>query len=160
MTRRAAASVLASPELLATWLAWAVLTTAGGTVAGVAPWFVGGLVLGLCQWFVLRWWVPSAHRWILATVVGVAVGEIVGVVASEVVSFAVGATALAVRQWLTLRRWLPSAWWWLPATAIGWTAGLVLAGTPVVGGVTAVPVAAVGLVTGLALVLLLARNER
>ena len=134
-------------------IAWAVSTAFALVFTHVAleiaaasfdAWVVFGgspLLLGGMQWLVLRWFLPKAWLWVVATMFGSILGwffalgglavmeflgdftftffqdEVPEIVVCGIVA-GIGGAGIGVSQWLYLRRYLRRAGWWVLGSAI------------------------------------------
>ena len=105
---------------------------------------LAGAPIGIGQWLVLKRWIPSASRWIVATTLGwlfaFPIGLITGFMAGFFFAFilisldgpgsllvivgfttglAAGGVFLGMSQGLLLRNWVGGAGQWIPVTVIG-----------------------------------------
>ena len=134
-------------------IAWAVSTAVALVLTRVAiditaasfdVWvvFVGSpVLLGGMQWLVLRWFLPKAWLWVVATVFGSVLGWLfalggflmMGLLGNYTFTFlqdvipesvtcgivaGVGGAGIGVSQWLYLRNYLRRASWWVLGSAI------------------------------------------
>ena len=100
----------------------------GGLVGLLAALVVGtvmtAVAVGVGQWLVLRWYIPGAGWWMLASAVGMVGG--IGVALSlgkTLPSWVAFGTIVAIPQWLVLRRQVSQAGWWILAGAVAGTVG-------------------------------------
>lgn len=101
---------------------------------------LGGALVGLAQWFVLRPHLPTAARWIVATVLSWGALTLFHIGAlgwmapgtsnlffRSLLGIAYGAyvgTGLGVAQWFAIRRQIPGAWRWISLSAGVWAVGI------------------------------------
>jgi hypothetical protein len=131
------------------WLVWILASAFGGMMSTVlavniysmmgSTWrgsFVsigfysmlsGGV--GVMQWLTLRWRIPSASRWVLAsTLAGVCAGVIAAIwgnAADLVLGYGGFGALIGSLQWLVLREHTSRAGWWLLANPVGWAMGAI-----------------------------------
>lgn len=119
-------------KLLLLWLSWMLATGAGGTVIGALSgnddyfWYVfmSGLIVGVAQWVVLRYYIPHAGWWVLASAFGwflglfVSLGTKTYLLKPIVIHHSITFALLGVAQWLVLRRHTQYAGWWVLVSAI------------------------------------------
>lgn len=88
-----------------------------------------GALPGILQWRLLRWRLPQAGWWVLASALG---GALIGTVASTVrvvdptAGVVLAGASFGILQWLVLRRHIARAGWWLLASPIGWAVGALV----------------------------------
>lgn len=119
-------------NLLFLWLSWMLMTGAGGTVVGALSgnadffWFLfmSGLIVGVAQWVVLRYYIPHAGWWVLASAFGWVLGIFVSLgtktylLKPTAIHYFVIFALLGVAQWLVLRCHTQYAGWWVLVSAI------------------------------------------
>ncbi len=82
---------------------------------------LAGACIGLAQWLVLRHWIGMDGAWVVVTAIGgPAVLAIFVTPLLASLQLVVGAL-----QWLTLRRYLPDAAWWIPVRLVAWLLAMV-----------------------------------
>jgi hypothetical protein len=136
-----------------------------------------GLSLGFFEWLLLRRMFVRIGWWIMATLLGWAAGfpasfaifqglmgltgeQITGALAG-VLQVSLFAVLVGILQWLILRRHVRLAAWWIVASLVGWNAALALGGPGalVISAQIYLTGLVYGLVTGLALVILLSQHK-
>jgi len=155
----------------------------GVTTMGVLGMLIGGMI-GASQWMYLRWRIREANWWIPATALGWGVGLplalliniLAGLGLSAILVGVVIGGAVGLGQWFLLRRWTAPAWHWVQISVVALPIGIALAGfvdqqlavgpsaaweqmrwvTALSGGVAGL---AVGLLTGVTLLVLLSRRR-
>jgi hypothetical protein len=144
---------------------------------------LAGTLIGLAQWLVLRNYVTDCSDWVLylagSWVLGYTLGLlVVDLLASTflgiVFSYILFGIIIALFQWPVLHREIPRIWMWVLANVVGWGLGAFLAQLAIAGlygsnqpsliTITVVNMAVTGLVagliTGIALVLIVREPER
>ncbi|MCH8938441.1 MAG: hypothetical protein IH966_03375 [Gemmatimonadetes bacterium] len=125
--------------LRATTLGWllgfvlvVVLALAWGMIGGEAQFMVGvgmGAGVGYVQTRVVREWVESTRRWLLASIIGMGVpfllwdlGALIGIEAffSLPLCVVAGGLLVGILQCSLLRLRLDRASFWIPACVVGW----------------------------------------
>jgi hypothetical protein len=100
---------------------------AGLSIAFIITLPVTALLAGVMQWLVLRWHVPWAGRWMLATIIGAMLGIVAGLsVGLGPLGWGILGALLGLAQWFVIRRALPDAYWWLVANIVGLVLGELL----------------------------------
>ena len=92
------------------------------------------LTAGFLQWLVLRWYVPWAGRWMVATIIGLILGMGIGIsVGRGAIGWGVMGAVLGLAQWVVIRRHVTNAYWWILASTFGMFFGASLAPDRLVG---------------------------
>ncbi len=85
--------------------------------------FSGGI--GVMQWLILRWRIPFASRWILASTLAGFCAGVISAISGYAADLALGyggfGALVGSLQWLVLREHTLRAKWWLLASPVGWT---------------------------------------
>ena len=85
------------------------------------------LIAGFLQWLVLRWSVPWAAHWMLATFIGVLLCIVVGLsVGRGALGWGILGLLMGLPQWFVIRKSLPGAYWWIVASTLGMALGRLL----------------------------------
>jgi hypothetical protein len=144
---------------------------------------LAGVLIGLAQWLVLRNYVTDCSDWVLylagSWVLGYTLGLLVvnllaNTFLSVVLSYILFGVIIALFQWPMLHREIPRIWVWILANVAGWGLGAFLAQLAIAGlfgsnatsllTLTVVNMAVTGvvagLITGIALVLIVREPER
>jgi Na+/citrate or Na+/malate symporter len=168
--------------VLATMIGWLVGFAVCEVIQGfLSTLFVDGLVIGtavgIAQGLVLRPWIGSMTRFVVATIVGFGVGRAIGdlvsgsapaVVHVVITALLIGG-CVGVAQWLVLKSRASGSISWLPATIVAWVVGWIVIGfveeaeaTPIVlvYVASAIGAGAAGIISGAALVSLSRRRVR
>ena len=87
-----------------------------------------GSVAAVFQWLILRPYVSRGIHWVPASAAGALLGlQIRGsLIASNLVYLILEGALLATVQWLVLRRQVVRAGWWIPTSALGWLIGALV----------------------------------
>ena len=156
-----------------TWFLWALACTAGTGLGWALGWrlsfagpgylgiwvigLVTGAILGVCQALILRPFLKSSGRWVLATIFGWMLGFYLGaelaanlglteLVFGVVTGGGVG-LVLGMVQWLVLRTRFRGAGWWVLANTLAWLGGM-MAYLPGANAMGLIYGAAAGILTG------------
>jgi hypothetical protein len=144
---------------------------------------LAGALIGLAQWLVLRNYVTDCSDWVLYLAGSWVLGYTLGLLVVDllantflgiVFSYILFGIIIALFQWPVLHREIPRIWMWVLANVVGWGLGAFLAQLAIAGlygsnppsliTITVVNMAVTGLVagliTGIALVLIVREPER
>jgi hypothetical protein len=144
---------------------------------------LAGLLIGLAQWLVLRNYVTESTDWVLhlaaSWVLGYALGLFIvdllaGSFLGAVFGYILFGVIIALFQWPILHREVPRIWVWVLANVVGWGLGAFLSQVVIAavfgnnpGSLVAITVInmavtgfVAGLITGIALVLIVREPER
>jgi hypothetical protein len=100
---------------------------AGLSIAFIVTLPITALIAGVMQWLVLRWSVPWARRWLVATATGVMLGILAGLsVGRGPLGWGILGALMGLAQWFVIRRALPDAYWWLVVAIVGMVLGELL----------------------------------
>jgi hypothetical protein len=144
---------------------------------------LAGILIGLAQWLVLRnyvtestdWVIHLAASWVLGYTVGLLIIDLLANTFIGVIfSYLLFGIIIALFQWPILHREIPRIWVWVLANVIGWGLGAYLSQVTIasvfadqVGSLVAITVVnmavtglVAGLITGVALVLIVREPER
>jgi hypothetical protein len=118
-------AILPYPEIASEASGLAGLT--GLFVAALLTLPLIALTAGFLQWLVLRWYVPWAGRWMVATIIGLILGIGIGIpVGRGALGWGVIGAVMGLAQWVVIRRHVSNAYWWIPASAFGMFVGALL----------------------------------
>jgi hypothetical protein len=88
---------------------------------------ITALIAGVVQWLVLRWYVPWARRWLVATSIGVMLGILAGLsVGRGALGWGILGALIGLAQGFVIRRVLPDAYWWIIVCIAGMVLGELL----------------------------------
>ncbi|MGD2253818.1 MAG: hypothetical protein PVF70_12965 [Anaerolineales bacterium] len=97
---------------------------AGLSIAFIVTLPITALIAGVVQWLVLRWHVPWARRWLVATAIGVMLGILAGLsVGRGPLGWGILGALIGLAQWFVIRRVLPDAYWWIVVSIVGMVLG-------------------------------------
>lgn len=144
---------------------------------------LAGILIGLAQWLVLRnyvtestdWVIHLAASWVLGYTLGLLIIDLLANTYTGVIfSYMLFGLIIALFQWPILHREIPRIWVWVLANIIGWGLGAYLSQVTIAsifanqaGSLVAITIVnmavtglVAGLITGVALVLIVREPER
>jgi hypothetical protein len=144
---------------------------------------LAGVLIGVSQWLVLRnyvtdcsdWVLHLAGSWVLGYTLGLLIVDLLaGTFLGVMISYVLFGVIIALFQWPVLHREIPRIWIWILANVVGWGMGAFLSQLAIAaifgsspGSLVALTVVnmavtglVAGLITGVALVMIVREPER